>query len=244
MSAEKANWNDVKERLLRDRAELEGVSVEELLQRQSAENEDEALRKREFAAERLLKRLEAVIPPRYRDANLDILANETQRNAAPDAISFVDDVLRNGIHGQGILITGSVGIGKTHLAYAVLRNLLTANVACAATTCSILFYAIREAFSTNATAPIIEPLRSAPVLLLDDFGSEAPKEWILDTMLAIVQHRYENCLVNVVTTNLNLSEMEKRAVGQDQMARLYDRILEMTPSVIVLTGKSLRHDRS
>jgi len=116
--------------------------------------------------------------------------------------------------GRGLLLTGSVGVGKTHLAIAILRTLITSRGA------SGLFYTypdlLREVMNTYnrqvaiAEMEVLLPVFNAEVLVLDEFGAFKPSEWVSDTVAHILNTRYNERRTTIITTNFpNLEELPK-----------------------------------
>jgi len=161
-------------------------------------------------AEREERRLAAAhIPERYRDCTLDAyeLYHEADRSlgeALRTARKFVDAYPVDTAH-KGLLLTGSIGVGKTHLAVGVLQRLVRERGA------KGLFCDYRELLkniqnSYNAQVNITElellkPVFAAEVLVLDDLGAQKPNEWVWDTVALILNSRYNDRLSTIITTN-------------------------------------------
>ena len=105
----------------------------------------------------------------------------------------------------GLLFIGPIGVGKTHLAVGVIRELmLQKNVDC-------LFYDYRELLkeiqnSYNATVnttelEVLRPVFEAEVLVLDELGAVKPTEWVWDTVSHILNTRYNDRRTTIITTN-------------------------------------------
>jgi DNA replication protein DnaC len=105
---------------------------------------------------------------------------------------------------HGILLMGPSGVGKTHLEVAALKELLDRGH-------DALFYDYRELLkeiqasynpvSQTSEMEVLEPVLSVEVLLLDDLGSTKPSEWVLDTVGHILNARYNEKRVTLITTN-------------------------------------------
>src|SRR5579863_581692 len=153
--------------------------------------------------------LAAHIPQRYRDLTLD--AYEIYHGADPSlslalqtARKFVDAYPVD-TAGKGLLFTGSIGVGKTHLAVGVLRRLVQERGARG------LFCDYRELLkniqnSYNAQVnttelQLLKPVFAAEVLVLDDLGAQKPNEWVWDTVALILNTRYNDRQTTIITTN-------------------------------------------
>lgn len=116
--------------------------------------------------------------------------------------------------GTGLLIIGTIGTGKTHLAVGITKDLiLHRGIAC-------LFYDYRELLkeiqnSYNATVQtteldILRPVFETDVLVLDELGAVKPSQWVWDTVSLILNTRYNNNLTTIITTNFPDGEERKR----------------------------------
>jgi len=105
---------------------------------------------------------------------------------------------------SGLLLMGPCGAGKTHLAVSALKDLMLRGHAAR-------FYDYRELLkdiqaSYNPDHPtsemgVLEPVLDAEVLLLDDIGASKPSAWALETIGHILNKRYNEKRVTLLTTN-------------------------------------------
>lgn len=112
---------------------------------------------------------------------------------------------------QGIFLTGITGCGKTHLAVAVLRELAKEGKASLFKNVSELLLDIRGSFREGAKITeqeLVEKYSVAPVLVLDDLGSEKSSEYAINTLYIIINHRDQELLPTIITSNLTLTEIE------------------------------------
>jgi len=152
----------------------------------------------------------AHIPDRYRQYSLDSY-DAGFRNANPSlglalltARKFVDSYPVD-TAGKGLLFTGSIGVGKTHLAVGVLR-LLVQERGVKGLFCDYreLLKSIQNSYNPQVHTTELEllgPVFAAEVLLLDDLGAQKPNEWVWDTVALILNSRYNNQQTTIITTN-------------------------------------------
>src|SRR6476661_10617613 len=108
------------------------------------------------------------------------------------------------IDNAGLLLIGSIGVGKTHLAVGIIKALVSRGFAS-------LFYDYRELLkeiqnSYNSSVKITEldvlrPVFETEVLVLDELGAVKPTEWVWDTVSLILNTRYNDNRTTIITTN-------------------------------------------
>jgi DNA replication protein DnaC len=110
----------------------------------------------------------------------------------------------------GLIFTGSTGVGKTHLAVAVLRELIASkNVECLFTDFRELLQEIRESYdpvSENSEMRLLSPVVESEVLLLDELVSSNPTDWVKERLAYIINARYNQKKVTLITTTLPFAD--------------------------------------
>jgi DNA replication protein DnaC len=155
------------------------------------------------AVEQQLK--DSRIPPRYQRCTLDnfiLYDNEKLQNAVRAARRFIEEFP----HAQkGLMLIGPPGIGKTHIAVAVLREAIArTGLKGRYTDTRTLLREIRETYNPVTKAAemdIIRPVMEADILVLDDLGAERLTDWVEETMSLIVNTRYNERRLTVFTSN-------------------------------------------
>jgi DNA replication protein DnaC len=105
---------------------------------------------------------------------------------------------------RGLLLMGPCGVGKTHLAVAALNELVRRGH-------SGLFYDYRELLKEiqNSYNPesgttemgVLDPVLKVEVLMLDDLGASKSSDWALETVGHVLNKRYNDNRVTILTTN-------------------------------------------
>lgn len=115
------------------------------------------------------------------------------------------------LHGW-LLLQGGFGCGKTHLAAAIANYAVGMGVPTLFLTVPDLLDSLRFAYDSEDTTfeQRFEEIRSAQLLILDDFGTQNATGWAQEKLFQIINYRYINKLPLVVTTNLHLDEIEAR----------------------------------
>ena len=106
--------------------------------------------------------------------------------------------------GRGLLLEGQPGVGKTHLAVAVLKQVIETSGARG------LFYDTRDLLRVirstydpiNKTQEmdVLRPVMEADLLVLDDLGAEKTSEWVEETLNLIVNSRYSENRTTIFTS--------------------------------------------
>ena len=151
------------------------------------------------------KRLaDANIPKRYQHCTL---ANFTAYNESLEQAVGQGAARRRGVSavGQGLLLEGQPGVGKTHLAVAVLKQVIRRRRRARA----VLRHARSAArdpqhlrsVDPHHRARNLRPVMTADLLVLDDLGAEKTSEWVEETMNLIVNTRYNERRLTIFTSN-------------------------------------------
>jgi DNA replication protein DnaC len=170
-------------------------------------------------AERLMQL--ARIPRRYEHCDFESFNIRKDRGGEPNrslewartsAQRFVEEYPVD----FGLLFVGPTGVGKTHLAVAVLRELiLRKSVEC-------LFYDFRDLLkeiqdswnpvSQTSELRVLQPVLDTEVLLLDELAALNPTDWVKETLAYVINSRYNQKKVTLITTTLPFVESERREV--------------------------------
>ena len=161
----------------------------------------------------------AGLPQRYLHCTLDnfVSVNNLQRDALSVARSFTETYPAVE---RGLLFTGHCGVGKTHLATAMMRELVLEQGARAVfVDYQDLLKRIQLTFSRSAGGPteedVIGPVLEAELLVLDDLGARRTTPWAEETISHLLSVRYNEQRVTVITTNLQ--DIEADAGSREQL---------------------------
>jgi DNA replication protein DnaC len=105
---------------------------------------------------------------------------------------------------KGLLLMGPSGVGKTHLAVAALKELIRRGHAGLFCDYRELLKEIQASYnpaSESTEMGILEPIRTVEILVLDDLGASKPSAWVLDIIGLVLNARYNERRVTILTTN-------------------------------------------
>lgn len=169
-----------------------------------------------------------MIPARYEKA---------EYNDVPEKIRQKFEKLRE--TRKGIYIHGSVGTGKTHIAYALKKHWDEKNQYKPAIFWNVteLLQRTKDDFdrvSYDKRRDVESLKESKSLLIMDDIGTEKASEWVIDQLYMLINKRYNDMLPVVFTSNLSVEELG-RTLGD----RIASRIVEMC-DIVELTGEDRR----
>jgi len=152
----------------------------------------------------------ARIPRRYQHcelSNFDIVPGSKYFNEMHRiklfAGRFVEEYLP---HSQGLLFTGPIGTGKTHLAVGIAKQLVRMKgIRCLFCDYRELLKEIQNSYNPSVETTemdVLRPVMEAEVLVLDELGAVKPSEWVWDTVSLILNTRYNEERTTIITTNL------------------------------------------
>lgn len=192
------------------------------------------------------RRVSARIPERYRNCRLRNFndLSESQRAARAMAKRWVEEYPAVS---AGLLIVGPVGRGKTHLAVAVLAELIESK-GVEGLFCDFgdLLNRIQATFNRDAEESgdeIVAPYRDTPLLVLDELGARRPTDWVRDVLYGLLNTRYNRQRLTIVTSNFG-DEPEKPGAETLELrigAPIRSRLAEMC-QLVTLAGHDYRRE--
>jgi DNA replication protein DnaC len=175
------------------------------------------------------------IPRRYHHCTL---ANfEAYNDSLARAVTLAQRVIETFPGGEaadrGLLLMGMPGVGKTHLAVAILKKCIVDRAAQGLFyTTSDLLALLRSTYTGEEKATesqVLRAITTADVLVLDELGRERATEWRDEMLHLIVNTRYSERRLTIFTTNFDIgSDVSDPDTLQCRVGfRVYSRLHEM-----------------
>ncbi|RPJ55933.1 MAG: hypothetical protein EHM12_11235 [Dehalococcoidia bacterium] len=166
------------------------------------------------------------IPPRYKQASLiDFDEN---------IVKQYHNALQSILTGEAILIHSQIpGSGKTHFACAIMRSIILNDEIEALKTNKINFCSgiifltapdfmliLRDTIKSENISEMsaMSIYKNCDILILDDYGAENYTQYSAECIYSIINYRYNNNKITIVTTNLSLAALK------DRDSRIYSRV--------------------
>lgn len=150
------------------------------------------------------------IPPRFRDASFENYVIDPNNRAAYNTLI---KTVKN-YNGEWIYIMGPTGVGKTHLAYAIAKELANQGYWPRILKWSEIVRDMINVLRGEGYSLLSEDYRNKRPLIIDDFGSTEVGGYLADGVrdktLELVDYRYDYQIPLIVTTNLTPLQIETK----------------------------------
>ena len=185
----------------------------------------------------------AAIPARYEHCSLDSFNSAypgADRSLAAAQMQVRGFAANYPLDSRGLILVGSIGAGKTHLAVGALKAVI-ADRGDQGLFCDYreLLRLIQNSYNPQVFTTeleILNPVMNAEVLVLDDLGAIRPTEWVWDTVSLVLNSRYNNMRTTIITTNYpalppGAGGLREETLGDRIGERMRSRLVEMCREV-------------
>ncbi len=171
---------------------------------------------------------------RFKDRTFDNFKAEYQPEAFSKAYEYAKGFESN--TGGGLILIGSAGTGKTHLAASITNFVITEYAVPVKFGSFIdILSDIKKSFTTDDD--IVRKLKDIPLLVIDDLGKERSSEWSESILYDVINGRYEDYMPTIITTNLNPKQIEARC-GEAIVSRLFEMC-----DAVPMNGADMRREQ-
>ncbi|WP_069383990.1 ATP-binding protein [Halomonas caseinilytica] len=172
------------------------------------------------------------VPRRMQGATLKSYVSDSdeQKTAHRQVCDYAKALTEHLETGDGLVLMGNMGTGKTHLAVGLIRYATrTLAVQARYITAPALFSRVRASYggSGESEAEILGELVEAPLLVIDEIGVGKGSDNELNLTYSLLGQRYDACRPTVIITNL-MSDDLRAWLGE----RVVDRLRETSPVVL------------
>ena len=161
-----------------------------------------------------------------KDENLDAQDRRTLEKAFNATRLFAEDP-------QGwLVLMGGYACGKTHLAAAIANYRKDLGLPQMLVVVPDLLDYLRATFSPDSSVRLdqrFEEIRTAPLLILDDLGTQSTTPWVREKLYQLFNYRYNGELPTVITTANTLEELDPRLRSRILDTRLCERFAITVP---------------
>lgn len=116
-----------------------------------------------------------------------------------------------------LVFSGVNGCGKTHLAAAIANYRYQNNKPALFVVVPDFLDHLRSTFSPESKTSYdqsFECVKNAPLLVLDDFGQQSTTPWAQEKLYQVINYRYNARLTTIITTTLDMNELETPIVSR------------------------------
>lgn len=201
--------------------------------------------------EEVRKRINLLDLPRdIQNASISGFENTSGRGEALiSALDFIESYKhdpRN--YHKGLYLVGSFGVGKTYLLGAIAHELAIDGFESTIVHFPTFAVTMKNAIDKGQVGEKMDVVKKAPILMLDDIGADSLSSWLRDDILGVIlQHRMQEQLPTLFSSNFTLDELEKHLSttqkGEHEplkAKRIMERIRYLAKE-IEMTGKNRRN---
>lgn len=171
-----------------------------------------------------------IIPKRFQNVSFESDVKDSVKKIYQDQLS----------KRESIFLYGESGVGKTHTACALAKNLIDTNIEVMFFNTSELMERFRAEYRDNYDDEVnddslfIRLLDFQGVIILDDIGAEKTSDWVIERLYIIINRKYEDMIPMIFTSNCTIEQIHAKIGG-----RIASRIAGMS-TFIKMSGEDRR----
>ncbi|GEN47468.1 primosomal protein DnaI [Ligilactobacillus pobuzihii] len=151
------------------------------------------------------------LPKSIRNADLSDYTPDGREEILDAALRFFQEFQQSPreFH-KGLYLEGSFGVGKTYLLGALANALAEKGFSTTLVHFPSFAVKMKSSISSNSTGELIDAIKKAPILMLDDIGADQMSSWFRDDVLGVIlQYRMQEELPTFFSSNLSLKQLEE-----------------------------------
>lgn len=174
--------------------------------------------------------MEGLVGRRYRDCwfdNYDLMNDEStedRRWARDTVMKYSCALSRNKYLGQNLIMMGTVGTGKDHLAVSVIRAAMASGIQPRYVRGDVLCSLCRRHY-IEANNEVPEDILNIDLLVISDIEPNPNKATDFEerVLMRLVDYRYQHMLPIVITSNQKSRSALSCIIGERTVSRLYEK---------------------
>lgn len=145
---------------------------------------------------------------------------------------------------RGLYLVGDVGVGKSHLAVAIMRVVLTEGdgIGVVYDSADRLITKVQDSYGQGTTDELIEKRAAAGLYVLDDLGREKPTADALRVLVTILDER--EGAPTVITSNYLPKDLGMRHGNETEWGRVHSRLGDDVYRYVRISGRDRRFRES
>lgn len=152
------------------------------------------------------------LPKMIKEASLeDFEITDGRSQAVQEASIFISSYKQHpSMFVKGLYLVGNFGVGKTYLLGAIAKKLAEDGYDSTLIHFPSFVVEMKQAIGKDTMIQLLNKIKTAPILMIDDIGADAMSSWIRDDVLGVIlQYRMQEMLPTFFSSNFTMKELER-----------------------------------
>lgn len=152
------------------------------------------------------------LPKMIKEASLeDFEITDGRSQAVKEASIFISSYKQHpSMFVKGLYLVGNFGVGKTYLLGAIAKKLAEDGYDSTLIHFPSFAVEMKQAIGKDTMIQLLNKIKTAPILMIDDIGADAMSSWIRDDVLGVIlQYRMQEMLPTLFSSNFTMKELER-----------------------------------
>ncbi len=190
------------------------------------------------------------LPKMIKEASLeDFEITDGRSQAVQEASIFISSYKQHpSMFVKGLYLVGNFGVGKTYLLGAIAKKLAEDGYDSTLIHFPSFAVEMKQAIGKDTMIQLLNKIKTAPILMIDDIGADAMSSWIRDDVLGVIlQYRMQEMLPTFFSSNFTMKELERHLTvtqkGDQEpikAMRIMERITYLSQEIMMI-GQNRRN---
>ena len=190
------------------------------------------------------------LPKMIKEASLeDFEITDGRSQAVHEASIFISSYKQHpSMFVKGLYLVGNFGVGKTYLLGAIAKKLAEDGYDSTLIHFPSFAVEMKQAIGKDTMIQLLNKIKTAPILMIDDIGADAMSSWIRDDVLGVIlQYRMQEMLPTFFSSNFTMKELERHLTvtqkGDQEpikAMRIMERIAYLSQEIMMI-GQNRRN---